>query len=115
MSRPHGSGQTGDREIYQHLYEMNAGYEQVIASLSALHRNAAFDPKHLAMLSDMAREARASSNAYLTGALQTVELAAAGRYFQGRVRRERGMEVHFTPEQEAQLSKIARYAGTDPE
>ena len=92
MSRPHGSGQTGDREIYQHLYEMNAGYEQVIASLWALHRNAAFDPKHLAMLRDMAGEARASSNAYLTGALQSVELAAAGRYFQRRVRRERREE-----------------------
>ncbi|MGC2661988.1 MAG: hypothetical protein WA324_28845 [Bryobacteraceae bacterium] len=27
----------------------------------------------------------------------------------------KGMEVHFTPEQETQLSKIASYAGTDPE
>ena len=26
-----------------------------------------------------------------------------------------GMEVHFTPEQETQLSQIAKYAGTDPE
>ncbi len=26
-----------------------------------------------------------------------------------------GMEVHFTPEQEAQLAKIARSAGADPE
>jgi predicted transcriptional regulator len=25
------------------------------------------------------------------------------------------MEVHFTPEQEAQLSRIAAHAGTDPE
>ena len=44
------------------------------------------------MLRDMAGEARASSNAYLTGALQSVELAAAGRYFQRRVRRERREE-----------------------
>jgi predicted transcriptional regulator len=27
----------------------------------------------------------------------------------------KGMEVHFTPEQEMQLSQIASYAGTDPE
>jgi predicted transcriptional regulator len=27
----------------------------------------------------------------------------------------RSMEVHFTPEQEAQLSQIAAKAGTDPE
>jgi predicted transcriptional regulator len=27
----------------------------------------------------------------------------------------KGMEVHFTPEQEAQLSKIASTAGTNPE
>jgi predicted transcriptional regulator len=27
----------------------------------------------------------------------------------------RGMEVHFTPEQEAQLSQIATKSGTDPE
>ncbi len=26
-----------------------------------------------------------------------------------------GMEVHFTPEQEAQLSQIATHSGTDPE
>ena len=92
MSRPYGSEQTGDPELYRHLYEMNAGYEQVIASLSTLHRNPAFDRKHLVMLSDLAREARASSNAYLTEALQTVELAEAGRCFKRRVRRERREE-----------------------
>ncbi|MEO8663098.1 MAG: hypothetical protein ABI693_31855 [Bryobacteraceae bacterium] len=27
----------------------------------------------------------------------------------------KGMEVHFTPEQETQLSQIATYAGTDAE
>ena len=27
----------------------------------------------------------------------------------------KGMEVHFTPEQEAQLAKVATIAGTDPE
>lgn len=27
----------------------------------------------------------------------------------------KGMEVHFTPEQEAQLTQIATEAGTDPE
>jgi predicted transcriptional regulator len=39
-----------------------------------------------------------------------------GQLLQGMVSRIlKAMEVHFTPEQEAQLSQIATKAGTDPE
>ena len=41
-------------------------------------------------------------------------LTAAGSCF--RLKEEvKPMEVHFTPEQEAQLAQIAATAGTDPE
>jgi hypothetical protein len=92
MSKQRPRRLAADPDSYQHLSEMNAGYEQVIASLAAFHRDSAFDRKQLQVLSDRAQEARASSNAYLTGALQTAALAEAGRYFKRRVRRERREE-----------------------
>ena len=78
-----------DLASYKHLYAINAGFEQIIASLGALKSHPAFDRKQLKVLSDLAREARASSSAYLTEVLQTIELAEAGRRFRQRIRRER--------------------------
>ena len=79
-------------EAYQHLLEINAGYEQVIRSLAGLEGHAAFHRDELKVFSDLAKEARASASAYLTEALQTVELAEAGRRFRRRLRHERRQE-----------------------
>lgn len=75
--------------IYKHLDELNAAYDHVIASLQAFERNAAFNQDHLKRLGEFAREAKATSNAYLTGALHSIELANAGRWYRRRHRRER--------------------------
>jgi hypothetical protein len=79
-------------ETYKHLYEMNAGYEQVIASLAELRRDRALDRATLRDLTDLAREARACSNACIAETLQELELAEAGRRFKRRITRERREE-----------------------
>jgi hypothetical protein len=76
-------------EAYEQLLEINAGYEHVIRSLTALRAHAAFDCDQLNRFRALAREARASTNSYLTGALETVETDDAGRRFRRRLRRER--------------------------
>jgi hypothetical protein len=75
--------------VYEYLLEINAGYEQVIRSLAALRDHAPFDPDQLNIFRDLAKEARASANSYLTSALETVETEDAGRHFKRRLRRER--------------------------
>ena len=68
---------------------MNAAYDQVISSISALRSDRAFNRGELESLRDQAREARASANAYVAEVLQQAELAEAGRLFKRRIRRER--------------------------
>ena len=74
---------------YEGLREINAGYEQVIRSLIALRAHAAFDRNQLKLFRALAKEARASTNSYLTGALESVETEDAGKRFRRRVQRER--------------------------
>jgi hypothetical protein len=77
-------------EAYKHLLEINAGYRQVIRSLAALRDHTAFrNHDQLKVFRDLAREAHASTNSYLTGALEAVETEDAGRHFRRRLRRER--------------------------
>jgi hypothetical protein len=76
-------------EAYEHLLEINAAYEQVIRSLTALCGHTAFDYDQLNRFRALAKEARAASNSYLTSALETVETKDAGRHFRRRIRRER--------------------------
>jgi hypothetical protein len=73
-------------EAYEHLLEINAGYEQVIRGLTALRDHAAFDNGQLNLFRALAREARASTNSYLAGALETVETEDAGQRFRRRLR-----------------------------
>jgi hypothetical protein len=79
-------------EAYEHLLQMNAGYEQVLRSAAALCANPAFHRDQLDLFRNMVREARACSNAYLTEVLQRAELEEAGRCFRRRTRREREEE-----------------------
>jgi hypothetical protein len=79
-------------EDYEQLLQMNAGYEQVLRSLARLGTNPAFDRNQLRLCRDMAREARASSNAYLTEVLQQAGLDEAGQCFKRRTQRERRKE-----------------------
>jgi hypothetical protein len=74
---------------HERLREINAGYEQVIRSLIALRAHTAFNRNQLKLFRALAKEVRASTNSYLTGALESVETADAGKRFRRRVRRER--------------------------
>ena len=92
MDRDGGSDQIMRRtmlQAYELLLEMNFGYENVIRSLAALRRHAAFDREELSRFRALAQEARSSANSYLTGVFETVETEEAGRHFARRLRRER--------------------------
>jgi hypothetical protein len=77
---------------YEQLLQMNSGYEQVLRSLDLLCTNPAFNGGQLRLFRDMAREARACSNAYVTEVLLQAELHEAARCFKQRTRRERRQE-----------------------
>jgi hypothetical protein len=77
---------------YEQLLQMNSGYEQVLRSLDLLCTNPAFNRDQLRLFRDMAREARACSNAYVTEVLLQAELHEAARCFKQRTRRERRQE-----------------------
>ena len=79
-------------ETYRLLLEINAGYDQVIRSLTALRTHAAFDREELNRFRALAQEARSSADSWLTGVLETVETEQAGRHFRRRLRRERNDE-----------------------
>jgi hypothetical protein len=89
MAKETGQRSRTTLEAYEHLLEINAGYERVIRGLIALRDHAAFNHDQLNLFRALAREARASTNSYLTGALETVETEDAGEWFRRRLRRER--------------------------
>jgi hypothetical protein len=74
--------------LYQHLLEINAGFDQVVRGLEALRKNAAFLPKKLDRYSALVNETRASANLYLLGIVEQAETKEAGRRFGKRRERE---------------------------
>jgi hypothetical protein len=79
-------------DIYRHLLEFNAGYDQVIRSLAALRKHRAFQADELDRFSALSKEARAATNSYLVTAIETVETHEAGRRFSKRLAQERSDE-----------------------
>ena len=80
-------------EIYRHLLEFNAGYDQAIRSLAALRKHRAFQSGELARFSALSKEARAATNSFLVAAIETVETNEAGRRFSKRLAQERSDEL----------------------
>jgi hypothetical protein len=74
--------------VYRHLFEINAGFDQVIRGLAALRKEDALVAKELDRFSELAKEVRASTNSFLTGALDGEETSEAGRRFGKRRSRE---------------------------
>jgi len=79
-------------DIYRHLLEFNAGYDQVIRSLAALGKHRAFQSGELARFSALSKEARAATNSFLVAAIETIETSEAGRRFSQRLAQERSDE-----------------------
>lgn len=82
--------------VYQHLLEINAGFDQVVQGLAALRRDPHFQKRELDRYEALAKEARATTNSYIVGVLEHAETAEAGRRFGRRWERERREEKEIT-------------------
>ena len=78
--------------VYQHLLDINAGFEQVKKALEALAVSRAFERTEIERFSAFAAEARAALLSYVTGVIETAETTEAGRLWGLRVVRERREE-----------------------
>ena len=78
------------RDVYEHVWEMNAGFEQVLRSLKTLAKYSGLQPDEIRRFAQMAREARAATNSFVLESLGRIETAEAGRLFaQRRVREQK--------------------------
>ena len=68
-------------EIYRHLHDLNARYDQVIRSLEALLKHQLFRLPELDRFTALSKETRAATASYLAGIVETHETAEAGRRF----------------------------------
>ena len=75
--------------ICQHLLRINAGYDQVIRSLAALRKHAAFHRGELDRFSALSKETKSATNSYLLSAMETAETEKAGQRFCQRLAKER--------------------------
>ena len=79
-------------QVYKHLLDINAGFDQVIRGLAALRKHGFFYRRELDYFSALSKEVRAATNSYLTGVLEQVETDEAGRRFGRRRAREQREE-----------------------
>jgi hypothetical protein len=75
--------------VYEALLAINAGFSQVLRGLAAIRKDGAFLARELDHYSALAKEARAATNSYLTGVMESAETEEAGRRFGKRRERER--------------------------
>ena len=78
--------------VYEQLWELHAGFEQVRRALRGLEQHRTFHPSELRRLGAWLEEARAATASYLTGAIEEAETNEAGRLFRLRRARERKEE-----------------------
>ena len=78
--------------MYQQLWELHAGFEQVRRALRSLSHQPTFRTREVERLGVWLEEARAATASYLTGAMEEAETAEAGRLFRNRIARERKQE-----------------------
>lgn len=76
-------------DVYQQLWELHAGFEQVRRALQTLGQQPTFRIREIERLGAWLEEARAATASYLTGAIEEAETNEAGRLFKNRVARER--------------------------
>ena len=75
-------------EVYKHLLDINAGFDQVIRSLHALRKHGSFRHPELDRFTALSKETRAATNSYIAGVVETVETKEAGRRFGKRFERQ---------------------------
>jgi len=79
-------------DVYEHLLRLNAGFDQAIASLTALRKHGAFKANALARFAGLAKENRAAATSYIVNVIETAETHEAGRRFRERKAQERADE-----------------------
>ena len=79
--------------VYKHLFEINAGFDQVVRGLAALREDRHFLARELDRYSDLTKEARAATNSFLLAELELAETKDAGRRFRRRGKREHQEEL----------------------
>jgi hypothetical protein len=78
--------------VYEQLWELHAGFEQVRRALRGLGQRRTFHASEIERLGAWLEEARAATASYLAGAIEEAETNEAGRLFRLRVARERKEE-----------------------
>ena len=76
-------------EVYEHVLQMNAGFDQAIRSLRALRKHSGFRGGMLARFTTLFKETRADANSYLASVIETGETREAGGRFRKRKAQER--------------------------
>jgi len=71
-------------DVYEHLAQINAGFDQAIRSLIALRKHGAFPRGTLARFTALSKETRAATISFLAGMIEAAETAEAGRRFRER-------------------------------
>jgi hypothetical protein len=79
-------------EVYQQLWQLHAGFEQVRRALIGLGRQPTFRTREVERLGAWLEEARAATASYLTSAIEEAETNEAGRLFKNRIAQERKEE-----------------------
>ena len=74
--------------VYEQLWELHAGFDQVRRALRSLAQHRTFHAREVERLGAWLEEARAATASYLTGAIEEAETNEAGRIFRVRRRRE---------------------------
>jgi hypothetical protein len=74
---------------YEHLFELNRGFDEVGRALRALSDNRLFDAAELKRCRELVLEGRAVVNSYLAQVLAEAGADQAGRLFRRRIHRER--------------------------
>jgi hypothetical protein len=78
--------------VYQQLWELHAGFEQVRRALHGLRREPTFQAREIERLGAWLEETRAATASYLAGAIEEAETSEAGRLFRNGLARERREE-----------------------
>ena len=79
-------------KVYEHVLEMNRGFEQVRTSLQALAKYPGLQRGEIRRFEQLARENCAATNSFVLESLARRETAAAGRLFVQRKAREQKEE-----------------------
>jgi hypothetical protein len=79
--------------VYRHLFDLNAGYDQVVRALAGLGESGLFGRRELRRFTALSEEARAATTSFLVSAMEAAETDEAGRLFRIRLARERREEA----------------------